>query len=553
MGDVVIEGTTAGVLARGGGIALLPPGPSVRIRGTRYAVRPPKLKDPRMTVAAVTISLHVLGQLGLHFQVSVPQILSAILTCFVLGGIIEFRKERAFVWPASAMLTGSGIALILRVPDTPLHDHWTFHKWYVFAGVGVLAIVVKQLVQYRGNPLFNPSNVALVATFVVLGSSRVAPLDFWWAPMNGWLIAAYAIILVGGTSVTGRLGVLVMAATFWATFAAGMALLATTGHCMVANWAFAPVCGGDQWRNVVFSPELLVFTYFMVTDPKTVPRGRVGRPLFAMCVAVTCVLLIATQTTEFGAKVGLLGGLTLLCAARPLFDRLVPAPGSPDDHVWRFARRLVSPRASGRTPARHALVAVSAVLVVAAAVTGVLVAGRSATGAFAEDSSGILDRVPRTVNPDTLPQITIDRGVLDWNHAIAGKGAEEVVLSLAENLEVENAALRRGDRSMLAAVDHGDRLDSMAARITGVESGAATVLRHYDISDVNIVLIVPFGRQDGLSLGLRSTGTLTEETLDQQGNVVSSTERPFATTFVLRRATGARWLNVAELPYDQPA
>lgn len=550
MGDVVIEGTATGVLARGS-VAMLPAGPSVRFRGTVYAVRPPKLKDPRMTVAAVTISLHVLGQLGLNFQVSVPQILSAMLTCFVLGGIIEFRRERAFVWPASAMLTGSGIALILRVPDTPLHDHWTFHKWYVFAGVGVLAIVVKQLVQYRGNPLFNPSNVALVAAFVVLGSSRVAPLDFWWAPMNGWMIAAYAIILVGGTAVTARLGVLVMAATFWATFAAGMALLATTGHCFVANWAFAPVCGADQWRSVVFSPELLVFTYFMVTDPKTVPRGRVGRPLFAMCVAVTCVLLIATQTTEFGAKVGLLGGLTLLCAVRPLFDRLVPAPGSTTDRVAAFARRLVSARAAGRTPARHALVTASALLVVAAAATGVVVAGRSATGAFAEDSSGILDRVPHAVNPDTLPDISIDRGVLDWNHAIAGKGAEEVVLSLAENLEAENAALRRADRSILTAVDHGDRLDSMAARITAIESGAPTVLRHYDIRTVDIVLIVPFGRQDGLSLGLRSQGTLTEETLGADGDVVSTTERTFATTFVLRRATGTRWLNVAELPFDQ--
>ncbi len=44
------------------------------------------------------------------------------------------------MWPASAMLTGSGVALILRVPDTPLDDPWTTHKWYVFAGVaGLLA------------------------------------------------------------------------------------------------------------------------------------------------------------------------------------------------------------------------------------------------------------------------------------------------------------------------------------------------------------------------------------------------------------------------------
>ena len=37
---------------------------------------------------------------------------------------------------------------------------------------------------------------------------------------------------------------------------------------------------------------------------------------------------MATQTEEFGTKVALLGGLVLVCAARPLFDRLVPEPRS---------------------------------------------------------------------------------------------------------------------------------------------------------------------------------------------------------------------------------
>ena len=75
----------------------------------------PNVRDPRLHVAAVVITIHVLGQLGLGFQVSVPQILAAILTCAVLEVAITFRAQRSFVWPASAMLTGSGVALILRV------------------------------------------------------------------------------------------------------------------------------------------------------------------------------------------------------------------------------------------------------------------------------------------------------------------------------------------------------------------------------------------------------------------------------------------------------
>ncbi len=41
---------------------------------------------------------------------------------------------------------------------------------------------------------------------------------------------------------------------------------------------------------------------------------------------------------------------------------------------------------------------------------------------------------------------------------------------------------------------------------------------------------------------------MTEETYDANGTRLSSREAPFARTFVVRRATGDRWLNVAVLP-----
>ena len=61
-------------------------------------------------------------------------------------------------------------------------------------------------------------------------------------------------------------------------------------------------------------------------------------------------------------------------------------------------------------------------------------------------------------------------------------------------------------------------------------------------------LITPFGKQNGLSLGLDARGTMTEETYDADGTLLSTREAPFAQTFVVRRATGDRWLNVAVLP-----
>src|SRR3954462_677979 len=87
-----------------------------------YPVILPNIRDPRLHVAAVIISIHVLGQVALGFVVSVPQILAAIVTWAGLEIALTVRQARAFVWPASAMLTGSGVALILRVVGTPPGD-----------------------------------------------------------------------------------------------------------------------------------------------------------------------------------------------------------------------------------------------------------------------------------------------------------------------------------------------------------------------------------------------------------------------------------------------
>src|SRR5919112_6118406 len=107
------------------------------VGASTYPVVLPNIRDPRLHVASVIITIHVLGQLALDFRVSVPQILAAILTCWVLEVAITFRQSRAFVWPASAMLTGSGVALILRVVGTP-DDRWSTHAWWIFSIVAGL-------------------------------------------------------------------------------------------------------------------------------------------------------------------------------------------------------------------------------------------------------------------------------------------------------------------------------------------------------------------------------------------------------------------------------
>jgi hypothetical protein len=514
-----------------------------------YPVVLPNVRDPRLHVAAVIITVHVLGQVGLGFVVSVPQILAAILTCAILEVAITFRTARAFVWPASAMLTGSGVALILRVVGTQPGDHWTTYGWYVFAAVAGLSLLSKYVIKYRGSHVFNPSNIGLVVAFLVLGSTRVEPLDFWWAPLNVWMIAAYVVIIGGGLLITRRLGLLALAATFWISLTALVGVLSASGHCMVTNWSFTPVCGADFFRVIVTSPEVLIFLFFMITDPKTVPAGRVGRVVFGLLVAIASTLGMATQTNEFGAKVALLAGLVVICAARPILDRLVPEPRSAADDPRLFLSRLVSgPAAAGTAVIRRAVRAGALGASAVAVGAGIVLAGAPARGSVGPDVAEVLARVPHNVDASTFPTITVKQGVGEFDTTLVGPGAQQLVLTMAENLQLENQALLRRDGSILTAVDHGDRLAEMQERLRAAAASGSTTITSYRFDAVTMSILKPFGQQSGLSVGLDSVGTATEETYDASGALVARHSAPFASMFVIRRATGGRWLNVAVLP-----
>ena len=67
------------------------------------------------------------------------------------------------MWPASALLTGNGVAFILRVPGTRHGDWWSMKGWWIFAGTAAVALLSKYLIKWRGNHIFNPSNIGLVA------------------------------------------------------------------------------------------------------------------------------------------------------------------------------------------------------------------------------------------------------------------------------------------------------------------------------------------------------------------------------------------------------
>ena len=237
------------------------------------------------------------------------------------------------------------------------------------------------------------------------------------------MIIAYAVIIGGGLLITRRLSLLGLAATFWIDAGVGVGILAGSGHCMTANWSFTPVCGVDFWRVIVTSPEVLIFLFFMITDPKTMPSGPVGRVVFGLLVAIASTLLMAPQTDEFGTKVG--------AARRPRRRLRRPAAARPARARARLGRRR-----SGRFASRLAIGGRRAPDVLGALGRVALAVGavfrgrrrhrrwpaRRRARLSPPNTAAVLDRVPHQVDPSTFPAITVDQDVTDWDHEIAGPG-----------------------------------------------------------------------------------------------------------------------------------
>ncbi len=429
--------------------------PVVRIRGTAYPLILPTVRDPRLHLAAVIISLQVLGQTSFDFSLSIAQILISVLTCAVLEVVITFRTQRVLMWPASALLTGNGVAFILRVPGTEHGDWWSMNGWWIFAGTAAISLLSKYVIKFQGSHVFNPSNFGLVLCFLLLGPERADPLDFWWGPMSAALAVALVIITVGGLSILSRLKLLEIAVCFWLAFAGGLAVLAASGHEMTARWHLGPITGSEFWRALVFSPEILVFLFFMITDPRTIPRTGPGRRLYAVGIGLLAVVLIAPQTEEFWAKVAVLGALFIVCALRPL---------------------LVTLGVQLRYPASPARLGTFAAGGVVGFVVLVVLAG---TPARPDEASASV------VGARSLPAVTVlpSEGVATQ---LDDRTAEQIARDVVANLGNEADSVLRRDHDLAKVGASGARLASVWGRI---DAGGATVpVPEYDLERMTVRL-----------------------------------------------------------------
>lgn len=281
----------------------------------------PRRGDPRLRVSAVIMSLQVLGQVALDFKVSIAQILVTIGATALVEIAITYRQKRMLIWPASALLTGNGVAFILRASGTEHGDWWTLHGIHWFLIAAIVGLLSKYALPTGDRHFYNPSNFGLVAVLLVVSAPYVFPQYLNWGDLDAPVIAALAIILGGVVWTLRPIGMLPMAAAFLGPFFALVALLAATGSCFLAIWHTGPVCGTSYWVNICLSPEVLIFVFYMMSDPRTAPRTMPDRMIYGALTAVVAIALIAPQHTEFGVKVALLGALTVVCSIVPLLER----------------------------------------------------------------------------------------------------------------------------------------------------------------------------------------------------------------------------------------
>lgn len=267
----------------------------------------PLLADPRHGQIACLGGLLAWGTFGLGFDVSPARIAvvigTALGTQWLCGRLWRLGRFDA----RSPLISALSLCLLLRTDSAALA-----------AAGAVIAVSSKFLVRSRGKHLFNPTNVALVV--LMLATDRV------WVSPGQWGHAAWLAFLLacGGSVVIRRAS---RSDVTWALLGSWTAILLAR-----AGWL------GDPWTiplHQLQSGGLLIFAFFMISDPRTTPDSRAARVLFAVLVALGGAFV----DFRLWHQNGLLWSLAVLSPLVPLADRLLPG----GRFTWEAARRSLAP------------------------------------------------------------------------------------------------------------------------------------------------------------------------------------------------------------------
>jgi len=247
--------------------------------------------DPRLYQIASLGTLLAYGLLWLHFDVSFVQ----IAVTFGTALLTQYVGARLFKLPAfdplSAIVSAVGLCIFLRAN----------HPAVAALAAGI-AIASKFTIRWQNKHIFNPTNLALLAVMTA-GLGWISPGQWGQTAWLGFLIACLGSLVVTRAV---RADVTLSFLGFY------MGLLIAR-----ALWLGDPLTIPFHQLE---SGTLLIFSFFMITDPKTTPNSRTGRLLFTLLVALVamCVQFVLFRPHSP------LWALLLCSPLVPLIDRSFP-------------------------------------------------------------------------------------------------------------------------------------------------------------------------------------------------------------------------------------
>jgi len=220
---------------------------------------------PPVFITLILLVGHLTFGILESYQKTLLAIGTSILAELILGRIFLHK------WPnlASAYITGISVGILLRSP-----------AFWPYALCSLIAITSKYVLRVKGRHIWNPSNFG-ICVMLFLASDAVASLSIQWGN-NLW---AMLVIWALGTAIIWRLRRFHICAVYVVSFIALAFLRA---------WIT-----GDPWQSEISpitGPEYQLFIFFMITDPKTTVRSKLGQCVVAFCVAVVEFFLRLDQS-----------------------------------------------------------------------------------------------------------------------------------------------------------------------------------------------------------------------------------------------------------------
>ena len=228
--------------------------------------------DPRYLIAFLITLVLVVGQLRYHLLGGYDRLAIALGVCTLTEALLSWFDRGKVVNLLSAYISGISLTLLIKPQGGAL--------WPFVIG-GFIAIASKYVLRYRENHLWNPTNFA-IATLLVAAPDRVSVLSHQF----GNDVTTNLVIWIFGLIIAARVGVLHITLTSVISF-------------LLLNTARATLFGQPVLPEIapITGPMYQLFVFFMITDPRTVVRGRQKQIMVAIIIAIveTMIRLMADK------------------------------------------------------------------------------------------------------------------------------------------------------------------------------------------------------------------------------------------------------------------